>query len=193
MAYAVKKSFKENKANAILDAATAYLVTKPAASLQEIAAHAGIGIATLHRYFPSREDLMMHLALRATSVIKSKLEAIQLDDAQPERYLPLLIESLIPLGDKVFFLTYEATLDNYPEVAAAEKELKLSVQDVLEQLQQRRLLRSDLSSEWMVETLYALLFVTWENIQRGKLARVGASGLLLETVFNGFAPRTDKG
>jgi len=192
MAYAAKKPFKENKANAILDAATAYLVTKPAASLQEIAAHAGIGIATLHRYFPSREDLMMHLALRATSVIKSKLEAIQLEDAQPERYLPLLLESLIPLGDKVFFLNYEAALDNYPEVAAAEKELKLSVQAVLEQLQQRGLLRSDLSSEWMVETLYALLFVTWENIQRGKLARVGASGLLLETVFNGFANRSDK-
>jgi len=193
MDYVAKKPFKENKANAILDAATAYLVTKPAASLQEIAAHAGIGIATLHRYFPSREDLMMHLALRATSVIKSKLEVIQLDDAQPERYLPLLIESLIPLGDKVFFLNYEATLDNYPEVAAAEKDLKLSVQNVLEQLQQRRLLRSDLSSEWMIETLYALLFVTWENIQRGKLARVGASGLLLETVFHGFASRSDKG
>ncbi|MEU1179064.1 helix-turn-helix domain-containing protein [Streptomyces sp. NPDC005820] len=43
---------------AILDAAITLLATDPTASLSEVAAAAGVGRTTVHRYFPERSDLL---------------------------------------------------------------------------------------------------------------------------------------
>lgn len=68
---------KEAKLRAILDAATELLVEKPTASLNDIAEYAGIGIATLHRYIESREQLMLQLGLRAVEVVEETLRRIR--------------------------------------------------------------------------------------------------------------------
>lgn len=69
----MKTSVKDNKRKAILDASTELLAFKPTATLQEIADHAGIGIATLHRYFSTRELLLDALALNAIGLVDEAL------------------------------------------------------------------------------------------------------------------------
>jgi AcrR family transcriptional regulator len=56
---------------AILDAAVVLLAGDPTASLGDVAAAAGVGRTTVHRYFPERSDL---LAAISTDVL-DKVEA----------------------------------------------------------------------------------------------------------------------
>ncbi len=119
-----RSAIKEARLRAILDAATELLIQKPTASLNEIAEYAGIGIATLHRYIESREQLMLQLGLRALQVVGESMRQIPLDEEKLEDYIPALIEALIPLGDKIYFLTHDATLYYSEEIIAAEHKLK---------------------------------------------------------------------
>ncbi|WP_028563752.1 TetR/AcrR family transcriptional regulator [Paenibacillus pinihumi] len=180
-----KPSVKENRMNAILDAATELLVEKPTASLNEIAGHAGIGIATLHRYIENRDQLMLKLGLRAVDVVKETMRAVPRDESALERYIPDLIEALIPLGDKIYFLAHDTSLNYSKELAEAEEVLKEPVRQTIKELQQQGYFRSDMATEWILNVLYWLLFVTWQQVQDGHVARKAAAPLVVDTLFNG--------
>lgn len=81
-------TIKQTRLHSILDEATKLLIEKPNASMNEIAESAKIGIATLHRYVESREQLMVHLGLRAIEVVSETMKEIQLDEEQCEKYIP---------------------------------------------------------------------------------------------------------
>lgn len=54
----VRRDARENRAKLVSAARQAYSFGAGEPSLDEIAAQAGVGIATLHRHFPKREDLV---------------------------------------------------------------------------------------------------------------------------------------
>ncbi|MBL8157038.1 MAG: helix-turn-helix transcriptional regulator, partial [Anaerolineae bacterium] len=73
-------STKDERRAELLNAAAELLATHPSASLAEIADYAGIGKATLHRYYASREDLMLALGFRALEMISQAISS-----SEPER------------------------------------------------------------------------------------------------------------
>lgn len=181
-----RSATKEAKLNAILDASTEILVEKPTASLNDIAAYAGIGIATLHRYIESREQLMLQLGLRAVQVVGETISQIPLNEEQIENFIPELVEALIPLGDKIYFLANEASLNYSSEIVAAEEKLKEPLRHAIQLLQHKGYFRQDMSSEWILNVMYWLFFVTWQQVQEGTIAKKSAASLVLETLFHGF-------
>ena len=52
------KALRPPMREAIVDAAIDTFARNPGASLAEVAARAGVGRASLHRHFPSRDDLV---------------------------------------------------------------------------------------------------------------------------------------
>ncbi|RXZ76596.1 TetR/AcrR family transcriptional regulator [Paenibacillaceae bacterium] len=181
-----KTTAKEAKLNAILDAATALLVEKPTASMNEIAEYAGIGIATLHRYVESREQLMLQLGLRAAQVVGETISHIPADEEHSEAYIPALIEALIPLGDKINFLAHEMSLNYNAEMQEAEDNVKEPIRRMIASLQRKGYFRQDMSAEWILNVMYSLLFATWQQVQEGNVAKKAAAELLLGTLFHGF-------
>ncbi|UHA73498.1 TetR/AcrR family transcriptional regulator [Paenibacillus sp. 481] len=181
---------KEARLNAILDAATELLVEKPTASLNEIADCAGIGIATLHRYIESREQLMLQLGLRATNVVGETVSQIRLDEENDESYIKALIEVLIPLGDKIYFLTHETSLYFSAEMIAAEEKVKEPIRQAIKSLQLTGYFRQDMSSDWILEVLYSLLILTWQQVQQGHIAKKVAPKLVIDTLFHGVRTNT---
>lgn len=184
-----RSAMKETRLNAILDAATGILVEKPTASLNEIAAYAGIGIATLHRYIESREQLMLRLGLRAVHVVGETISRIPIDEDRIENFIPELVEALIPLGDKIYFLANEASLNYSSEMVAAEESLKEPLRHAIQLLQDKGYFRQDMSSEWILNVMYWLFFATWQQVQEGSIAKKSAASLVLETLFHGFKAR----
>lgn len=180
---------KQAKLHAILDAATELLVVKPTASLNDIAEEAGIGIATLHRYIDSRDHLMSQLGFRAIAVVSETMSRIQLDEEHAEAYIPRLIEELIPLGDKIYFLAHETALNENEELVKAEQKLLEPIKQAIQLLQQQGKFRQDLSSDWIFGVLYSLLFHTWQQVQQGYVARHSAAKLLMDTLFLGVQKR----
>ncbi len=81
------------------------------------------------------------------------------------------IEALIPLGDKIYFLGHDASVFNNKELGEAEEKLREPLRRVIELLQQRGYFQQTVSSEWILNTLYALLFHTWEQVHEGNVAK----------------------
>lgn len=177
---------KQAKLNAILDAATSLLVEKPTASLNEIATRAGIGIATLHRYVESREQLMLHLGFRAMDVLREAFESAEKDAVDPERYIPRLIETLIPLGDRIYFLTRDATIDRNPDMEHTYRDIRGPVLEKIAKLQQKQLLRQDCDAEWIWSVTESVLFLAWERMAGGHLTSRSAAALVEGTIRRGF-------
>lgn len=183
----MKISARENRKNAILNSATEILSLKPTATLQEIADYAIIGIATLHRYFPTREVLLDALAINAVELVEAALNKVEYESKSMNEILFQIFDLLIPLGNKVSFLSSAASVDENPEVVSGERKLKDNIIFSIEKWKNEGLIKKNMSSKWMVDVMYQLLFVTWQAIQEGEIARKDAPGLLLETVLNGFS------
>ncbi len=47
------------------------------------------------------------------------------------------------------------------------------------------------SSEWILNTLYALLFHTWEQVHEGNVAKKSAAELVLNTFYYGFKAKDE--
>ena len=59
---------------AILAAAVTVFARDPSAALGEVAAAAGVGRTTLHRYFPERSDLLSALATHLLEAVAAAME-----------------------------------------------------------------------------------------------------------------------
>lgn len=120
---------------------TEILVEKPTASLNDIAEHAGVGIATLHRYVESREQLILQLGLRAAKVVGETMDHLPAVEENYDTYIPALVEALIPSGDKIHFLTQDTSLCCNAEMLAAEEKILERVRSAIHSLQQMGKLR----------------------------------------------------
>lgn len=182
-------SIKQTRLNSILDEATKLLIKKPTASMHEIAESAGIGIATLHRYVESREQLMIYLGLRAIEVVSETMEDIRLDEDNCEAFIPELIEALIPLGDKIYFLAHDITVNYNREIEEADRKLREPVLRAIDLLQQKGYFRQHVDRNWIINVLYSLLFLTWQQVVDGEIAKNSAAALVVDTFYHGFKSR----
>lgn len=172
-----------------MDAATSLLIEKPGASMAEIAERAGIGIATLHRYVESREQLMAHLGFRAIKVVSEIVSRIPFVEENCQSYFPELIEALIPLGDKIYFLAHDASVHYNKEIEQADKKLREPILRIIGLLQQKGYFRPAISQEWIADVLYSLLFLTWQQVQDGHIAKKSAAALVVDTFYHGFSAK----
>lgn len=177
---------KDGRRQELLNAASELLALNPAASLADIAAHAGIGKATLHRYFASRDDLMLALAQRALALVSEAIEQSAPEEGSAIEALTRIIERLVPLGDKLFFLLREASLEAHPDLAEADAATIDPVLQLIARGQASSELRTDLSAKWIAHHLDYALFATWQAVHDGAVARKEAARLLVTTLLGGI-------
>jgi AcrR family transcriptional regulator len=182
-------SAKDARRSELLNAATELLVTRPTASLAEIADYAGIGKATLHRYFASRDDLMLALGYRALEVVAQAIEASQPGRGSAIEALTRIIEALVPLGDKLHFLLSESVLDSDTDFNASERQSQAPLLRLIEQGQAAGELRADLSAEWILHQMNYALFAAWRAVHEGFAARRDAPRMLVTTLLDGITAR----
>jgi TetR/AcrR family transcriptional regulator, mexCD-oprJ operon repressor len=87
--------------SAILDAAASVLAERgDTASMADVAAAAGVGRATLYRYFDSREDLMRALALAAIDDLDGRLRGADLDRVPVSEAIERIARAMVACGSK---------------------------------------------------------------------------------------------
>ena len=91
--------------DAIIEAAFAVLNLNPGASLAEVADHAGVGRATLHRHFASREVLMSALSETAQEELEAAVKTATETAQSHTEGLQLALEAIIPLAGRQWFLS----------------------------------------------------------------------------------------
>lgn len=187
-----KSTKKDATHKAILESATELLSLKPTSTLQEIADYSRIGIATLHRHFASREALLDEIAMNAVQLVDEALGSINFNEYDARGSLNNLFSFLIPLGNKISFLGTATYTHSNPQVIHEEERLQQPVLNAIKKWQQTGQLRNDVPAKWILAVLYDLLFMSWQEIQAGNIARNDAVGYLLTTILHGFQKESEE-
>ena len=177
---------------AVLRAATQLLIENPSASLAELAASIGIGRTTLHRQFRDRSELVAAIAGQALDDVELVYRECGLGGDQPAPGGPQALEALlaaaarlIPMGPSLMFLLRDPDLAGRTALTERAAALDRPLHAAATSAAAAGLLDSLLPPWWAIETLYATVWVGWEQIAAGRLAPADAPGLVRRTWLSG--------
>ena len=99
---------------AILQTAARVLADRGDATMDDLAAAAGVGRATLYRHFPTRQALLNALADEARQELTARITSAGLDRVPVPEALHRLLRAIFAVGDRYVVLTRQgATLLGY--------------------------------------------------------------------------------
>lgn len=181
----MRNSVRPSTRDAILEAGFRILSKEPGASLARIAETAGVGRATLHRHFASREELLHTLALQAIAEMDEAIETACADAPGYSDALRRSLAVLIPLGDRHGFLALEP-VDDAPEVISAFERQARETRDLVEAAKREGLFDRAVPSSWIVQAIDHLIYAGWESLRAGELTHSQASDLAWRTLTSGL-------
>ena len=179
----MNKSTKDS----LLDAAAVTLAQKPGATLNEIAQSAGVGRATLYRYFPNREALLRELTIEAFERSEQAMASIQAKNQSATEMLRDFIAGLIPLGDRYHFLLSVPTFEDDPEIARLYEQQSQTWLRLVEALKTEGVVVSDVPTAWIVAAIEGLVYTAWSSVHDGYIARRDAPDLVFRTLLKGLS------
>ena len=171
---------------AILDAATECLAADPDASVNQIAAAAGVGRMTLYGHFRTRADLVRHVVARAVE--------------HAEETLSRLPESGDPLDDltHVIEASWSTVSRQRNILRAAQRELSGEQLRGSHDRVMRRLdaliargrrsgaFRTDVPKRWLTAVAYSLMHAAADEVSAGRLTPRQAEASLVATITAAF-------
>ena len=149
---------------AIVEAGFSVLSRKPGASMSDVADAAGVGRATLHRYFASRADLVEALARLAVQELNDAVEDATAGATSYWDALRLTMKAVIPLAHRHMFLMQEDIIT--PDVQAAFAQSDRELRDLIDAAKAEGMLRQDLPTEWIAQAFDHLVYAAWDMIRR---------------------------
>jgi TetR/AcrR family transcriptional regulator, mexCD-oprJ operon repressor len=140
---------------AILEgAARSFAVHGEQASMNDIAAAAGVARATVYRYFPNRQALLDELAEAALSEADERLAAARIDEVVPEEGITRAVRALVDVGDPFILLARERARSR-PE--QFEGRIAAPLRGLFERGQRSGDIRDDIASSRLTESLVGLV------------------------------------
>ena len=150
-----RQALQQRVAAAILDgAARMFAVQGEQASMNNVAAAAGVARATVYRYFPNRQALFDELAQAAVSDADAQLAAARIDEVAPEEGIARAVRALVDVGDS-FVLLARQRVRSDPE--RFERGLTQPLRDLFERGQASGDFRDDIASARLTESLIGLI------------------------------------
>ncbi|HET9103673.1 MAG TPA: helix-turn-helix domain-containing protein [Solirubrobacteraceae bacterium] len=143
---------RDRTAAAIIDSAASLLAQRgPAASMEEIASGAGIGRATLYRYFPNREELLRAMAAASVQELAARIEEANLEGVAVEEAIARLARAIIATGSK-----YVALNGDSAKLARTYPDFELRVTEPVRALFHRAVADGSLREGWPADVLMDL-------------------------------------
>jgi len=173
---------------ALLLAARVVFQKNPGASLDDVAAAAGVGRATLFRHFKTKTELQRAVFVRALHEVEAAIEALGLKPARgtAKAQLSLLLRTLLSVGAELRFILSAAELFEEPSVVAAAERVYAHVDPVFAAAVREGVLRDDVPLAWLRATAEAVLHAAWFEVEAGHLARTAAAELVETTILHGI-------
>lgn len=180
---------KKETREILLDAATVVFSKNPGAPISEVADAAGTGRATLYRYFPSRDDLIRELTLESYRKMDEVLAPVLAKDLDGEELLLGLLEALVPLGDRYYFLLSERTFDKDPEIQALNQQDEQDWIELFEHLKEEGIIAQEVPIAWAISSVEALIYAAWTSVSDGYIASREAHKWVYRTLLSGLGAK----
>ncbi|MCX2714076.1 TetR/AcrR family transcriptional regulator [Mycolicibacterium sp. J2] len=167
---------------AIIDAAVTVIAGNPAATMADIAAAAGVGRSTLHRYFSERSDLMRAVALHVHAVSTAAIAAADPACGPVDAALRRVVESQLDLGPIVLYIYTDPTLLADPELAA---HLDTGDEAIVEVLARATADGPVYPPGWARRVFWALLLTGYDAIRQDGIPRHQVVDAIMSSLTNG--------
>ena len=171
--------------DAILEAAFQLFNEKPTASLGDIAERAGVGRATLHRHFSSREQLMIALAHSANTELNEAIEKATADAASHTEALRQTLTAIVPLANRQWFLANE-TVDTDPTIKAAYQADRKQLLELIRSAQSEGTFAEDVPALWIAQSYENLIYAAWSMVRDDEVTASQAADLAWRTLTTGL-------
>ncbi len=150
-----RHALQERVSAAILDAAARVLVGRgEQASMNDVAAAAGVARATVYRYFPSRQALLDELARLAVRDAAERLASARIDEVPAEEGVKRAIRALVDVGDYFVVLAREQVR---PDAQQFEEGVAAPLRRLFEGGAAAGQIRRDIPSSWLTNSLVGLV------------------------------------
>ncbi len=171
---------------AIIEAAVPLLCEHPRASMQQIAAAAGLHRATVHRHFPSRDDLLEELRQRAFSASSEALAAVRAAPSpDPGETLHRASAALIAVGDRFRLNRY--TTWRSADTDGPAQQIGAGLAALIADAQASGAVRDDLPVDRLVAVFGGLVWAVLPLIADGELT-VDAAAEVVRTMLAAPTP-----
>lgn len=180
----------------VLVAAQRLLATDPSASMAQIGAAAGVGRATVHRHFASREDLLREIGRRSLDRWEEILDELAVEGAIASRdaaRIRAVIEEMLGRfvadSEESGIALTDSTVINDPSLRQRADRLFAREVAVYAAAQDAGVLRSDVPARWLGHSVYGLLIAARDALVAGDIARRDAADLVRSTFLDGGSAR----
>lgn len=148
------------------------LTDQPRLPMEQLARKVGVSRATLHRMFPSREAILFAVQHLAHAVAGRAIEAAQPERGPADEALARLVEKSMPDAALHLLLARNRneTGNDTPENDVRWEPYRQRLLSLFRRGQEAGLFRVDLSAQWMLDAMAALMFAAAEAIRAGRLA-----------------------
>ncbi len=169
---------------AIVEAAIRVLNANAGATMSEIAVQAGVGRATLHRHFRTRDDLVSAIGIRCIEDMNAAVRAQATAGQRAVDRLRNMFRAVIPLGDRYSFLGTNYTDDRRVDEGYGTQ-LEWAVA-LVEDLKEQGDVGRDVPSAWVVAQIDQLVWTAWNAVAEGYLSADEATELAVRTLTVGL-------
>ena len=157
--------------------------------MAEIAAAAKVGRATLHRHFPTRDDLITRLTEHGLAEIDDAVaQAVEGAESYLEG-LRLAMRACVPLADRQLFLARH-TGAQAALVAEADAQGLSETRDAIEAAKAEGSLPTSVPTPWMARFYDTLIYIAWESVSAQELTPNQASDLAWQSFLTGVTGET---
>ncbi|WP_255946630.1 TetR/AcrR family transcriptional regulator [Streptomyces odontomachi] len=171
---------------AILSAAASVLGRDYHATLADIAAAAGVGRTTLHRYFPDRTGLINAAIADSVEAIQQSVADAALDQGCPVEAMRRLVPAMVAVGDRLVFLFGDPRVLEGRSAADTPEPLDDPVIALIERGQAEGAFDPDVTPAWIQRVLWSLVYTGYKDADACGLPRHGIVSTVIRTLENGI-------
>ncbi len=179
-----RRSDAQRNIDAIIGAARTVLGERPDASMEDIAAAAGVTRQTVYAHFPSRDALILALLDAAGAETFAAIDAARLDTAPPAEALARFLDMCWQLLER-FPLLLDPALIRIPRPSGPDPHDAATA--MLERLIQRGQRTGDfdraLNASWLASAIVGLIHTAAGQVAAGRLTTDAAATVLLKSTL----------
>lgn len=179
-----RRADAERSIAAIINAALEALAEDPDVSMAEIARRAGVVRATIYMHFPTRESLLDAVMEHATALVADATRGAEPERGEPKEALErVLLATWQQLGQ--FHNVLQININRLSAKELRRRHLPVTTQIVplLERGQAEGVFRRDVSAEWLIAVVRAIVHVASTELQAGRLSEADVERTMLTTAF----------
>jgi AcrR family transcriptional regulator len=178
-----RRAIAERNVEAILDGVEALLERRAQATIAAVATEAGVSRVTVYSHFPTREALLKAVVKRAVERASVALDAAEPDNGPPVDALERVIAAAWSELDRNSAVAQAAAAQLSPRaLMRAHEAAQRPIRELIERGRSDGVFRTDLSTEWLVTSLFALLHACGDAVRAGAMDSTSALEALTATL-----------